>query len=66
MTIQDVKDRTVEIEKLAYRPSEAHRMEKQLWSDVLHNIANNTAEDPVLMAGIANTTGLIKFHRWFS
>ncbi len=64
MTLAEVMRRIEYIKSVAGDDERAHSKEDDLHQDVLHNIANGTAESPQEMARLALTTSEIEFYRW--
>ena len=64
MTIKDIQEAIEKIEAVKNDDEAAHTYEDDLHKDVLHAIADGTAEDPRAMAELTLTTVDIKFARW--
>ena len=64
MSLEDVKKAIEKIEAVSADDEAAHSYEDDLHKDVLHAIADGTAEDPKAMAELALTTVDIEFARW--
>lgn len=65
MTIEEIRQRIVEIDKIEYDNERAHSEEDELRHAVLEAIAAG-ADDPIGLAHEVLKTSEIKFTRWYA
>jgi len=68
MTIEQVKQKLVELRSVAHDPERAHGLEDEIRDDVLAEIAEGklTAEQASAIAALARTTTDVEFDRWYA
>lgn len=66
MTLEQCKQRILEIVAVSHDPEHAHRLEDELYESVLAAIADESTDNPAGLAAIALTARQILFERWYA
>jgi hypothetical protein len=64
LTVKDIQERVIDINKWKSDDEKAHGMEDSLWKEVLEAISKGDCDDATLCAAEALKTRELDFQRW--